>query len=262
MENYVFDPMINLIIMLLIIIGGLGFLVVFDVGRRIRRPQVLLSPHSKLIITTSAVLIFFGFITIFFFEFDGTLINQPLSGKLWASLFQSVTTRTAGFNSLPIGSMTSISLTIMILLMFIGASPGSTGGGIKTSTFAVLILSVKSIFQGKQEITAYKRTIPTSAVIKAAALLVCALILVALAFLFLVAVENKPYLPLLFETVSAFGTVGLSMGITPDLTIPGKLLITVLMFLGRIGPLTMGLALAREMNKANIGYPDARIMIG
>jgi trk system potassium uptake protein TrkH len=150
----------------------------------------------------------------------------------------------------------------MILMMFIGASPGSTGGGIKTSTFAVLLLSLKAIFQGKQEIIAYNRTIPTSSVIKAAALLVSALILVILVFLFLVAVENKPYLPLLFETVSAFGTVGLTMGVTPDLTVSGKLLITLLMYLGRIGPLTMGLALARETGKVKIGYPDARIMIG
>jgi trk system potassium uptake protein TrkH len=262
MEDFVSDPFINLVIMILIIVGGLGFIVVFDITRRVRRPRRPLSPHSKLILTTSGILILLGFIAIFFFEFDGTLMSKPLSGKLWASMFQSVTTRTAGFNSIPIGSMTSISLSIMIILMFIGASPGSTGGGIKTSTFAVLLLSVKSIFQGKQEIVAYQKTIPTSSVIKAAALLICALILVALVFLFLIAVEDKPYLPLLFETVSAFGTVGLSMGITPDLTAPGKLLITLLMFLGRIGPLTMGLALAREMTKAKIGYPDARIMIG
>ncbi len=262
MENFVSDPFANLVIMILIIMGGLGFLVVHDITRYVRKPRRPLSPHSKLILTTSGILILIGFIAIFFFEFDGSLISKPLSGKLWASLFQSVTTRTAGFNSIPIGSMTSIPLTIMIILMFIGASPGSTGGGIKTSTFAVLLLSVKSILQGKQEIVAYKRTVPISGVMKAAALLVFALILVALAFLFLVAVENKPYLPLLFETVSAFGTVGLSMGITPDLTAPGRLLITVLMFLGRIGPLTLGLALAREMAKAKIGYPDARIMIG
>ena len=116
-ENFVSDPITNLVIMILIIVGGLGFLVVYDITQRIGKPRKPLSPHSKLILTTSGLLILIGFIAIFFFEFDGSLMSKPLSGKLWASLFQSVTTRTAGFNSLPIGSMTNISLTIMKLIL-------------------------------------------------------------------------------------------------------------------------------------------------
>jgi trk system potassium uptake protein TrkH len=150
----------------------------------------------------------------------------------------------------------------MIILMFIGASPGSTGGGIKTTTFAILILSIKSILSGKEDIEVFKRTIPSSGVLKALALLVGGLILVIFIFGLLLFFEQKPYLPLLFETVSAFGTVGLSTGVTPDLTNTGKFLITVLMYCGRIGPLTLALALAKASTRRYFSYPEARVLIG
>ena len=261
-SGFVSDPVVNVVIMLLIILGGIGFIVVYEVTARARHRKRYLSPHTKIVLLTSAVLIAAGFFILFFFEFDGALMPLPLHGKLWASLFQSVTTRTAGFNTIPIGSLSSLTLSIMILLMFIGASPGSTGGGIKTSTFAILLLSVRSILKGKPAVEAFKRTIPASSVLKALALLVSALFIVGMVFFLLLMSEDQPYLELLFETVSAFGTVGLSTGVTPSLTAVGKLLITALMFLGRIGPLTLGLALARSIQTDRIDYPEARIMIG
>ena len=262
LSGFVADPMINIVIMCLIILGGIGFLVVNDIAKKIKDRQHMLSAHSNLVISTSSVFILIGFIAIFFFEFDNGLPATSLPAKIWGALFQSVTTRTAGFNTIDIGGLSTVSLTIMILLMFIGASPGSTGGGIKTSTFAILVLSIRSILRGKGDIEIYKKTISTSSVLKAVALLVSALIVVSLIFLVLLSVERKPYLDLLFETVSAFGTVGLSTGITPQFTILGKLLIIFLMFLGRIGPLTLVIALANKVYKARIRYPEARILIG
>jgi trk system potassium uptake protein TrkH len=190
------------------------------------------------------------------------LLNYPLTGKLWGALFQAVTPRTAGFNTVPIASLSSITLTIIIILMFIGASPGSTGGGIKTSTFAVLILSLVNILRGKEDIEVFRRKIPQAIVYKSMALVVGTLLLISSIFLLLLAFEHKPFLPLLFETISAFGTVGLSMGITPDLTIVGKLLIIILMYGGRIGPLTLGFALTRALQRSKIEYPEAKVMIG
>lgn len=256
------DPAINVIIMLLILVGGIGFIVVYDINGILWKRRKTLSPHSKLVLVTSGLLLVAGFFLIFFFEFDKVLVGKPLPTKICASFFQSVTPRTAGFNTLDIASLSQVTLTILIILMFIGASPGSTGGGIKTSTFAILLLSLRSTLKAEANVVAFRRTIPDSIVMKTLSLLVSVLILVAIIFIFLMIVEDKPYLELLFETVSAFGTVGLSTGITPELSVGGKLLITLLMYLGRIGPLTMGLALSKGLRRGKITYPDARIMIG
>jgi len=173
-----------------------------------------------------------------------------------------VTTRTAGFNTIPIEALSPFTLTLMIYFMFVGASPGSTGGGIKTSTFAILVLTIKNILKGREQFEVFQRTIPYNSVIKAIAILVSALLLVLSIFMILLLIENKPFLPLLFETVSAFGTVGLSMGITPQLTSAGKLWIILLMYLGRIGPLTMVFGLYREVCKSQIQHPEAKVLIG
>ncbi|MDH4210046.1 MAG: TrkH family potassium uptake protein [candidate division WOR-3 bacterium] len=262
LEGYIGDPLVNFIIMGLIICGGIGFIVVYEITQRINKPRRFLSTHSRLVLTTSALLVIAGFIAFFFFEFDGAFLNYPVTAKIWGALFQSVTPRTAGFNTIPIASLSAISLTIMMILMFIGASPGSTGGGIKTTTFAILLLSLKNILQGKADIEVFKRTIPSTVVYKALAIVVGTLLLLTSVFLLLLAFENKPFLPLLFEAVSAFGTVGLSMGITPDLTIIGKLLIIILMYGGRLGPLTLGFALTRVLRREKIEYPAAKVMIG
>jgi len=262
LEGFTGDLWINAMMMLLIVVGGLGFIVIYETSGQWKKQKLRLSTHSRIVIFSSAFLIVLGFLVIFFFEFDGSLIDYPLPTRFLAALFQSVTARTAGFNTIPVGQLSRVSLTFIILLMFIGASPGSTGGGIKTTTFAVLLLSVTSIFRGRDHVEVFRRSILPANILKALALLVFALVLVVIIFGLLLATEDFAYLPLLFETVSAFGTVGLSTGITASLSTSGKLLIILLMYAGRIGPLTLGLALAREMKKKKVGYPDARVMIG
>jgi trk system potassium uptake protein TrkH len=262
LEDCAGDPFVNVIIMALVISGGIGFLVVHEMTRKIKKPGRAITTHSRLVLTTSALLVIIGFIALFFGEFDGAFLDYPLTIKLWGALFQSVTARTAGFSTIPIASLSAVSLTIIMILMFIGASPGSTGGGIKTSTLAILLLSLKNILLGKSDIEVFRRTIPSVVVYKTLALVVAALFILMSVFLLLLGVEDQPFLPLLFEAVSAFGTVGLSMGITPDLTITGKLLIIILMYGGRIGPLTLGFALTRVFRKEKIEYPEAKVMIG
>jgi len=217
LENHIADPVVNIVIMALIILGGIGFVVVYESSRHLSGAKRILSIHTKLVLVTSAVLVIVGFLLIFFIEFDGA---------------------------------------------FIDLSPGSTGGGIKTSTFAILILSLGNILRGKEDIEVFKRKIPSTIVYKAMAIVVATLILLISIFLLLLAFEKQPFLPLLFESVSAFGTVGLSMGITPDLTIIGKLLIIILMYGGRIGPLTLGFALTRTLRRGKVEYPEAKVMIG
>lgn len=256
------DPAVNLIVMLLIFLGGIGFMAVYDLLGKIKHQKKHLSPHTKIVLWISAAGIVSGFLLIFFVEYDKSMMQSSIIQKCWISLFQSVTTRTAGFNTVDIGSFSRITLTVMMILMFIGASPGSTGGGIKTTTLAMVMLSIRSVLSGKGEIEIFKRSVPAATVNKAIAIFIAALVLVLVFFVLLMAVEDKPYLALLFETVSAFGTVGLSTGITPELTIPGKLLITLLMYLGRIGPLTMVLALTSEIRPQRLSYPSARILIG
>jgi len=256
------DPFTNITIGSLIVAGGIGFIVVYEVSNLIRGRRRTLSPHSKLVLSTSLALLLIGFISIFYLEFDGVLIHQSFISKVFSSMFQSITARTAGFNTVPVNALKEVTLSVLIVLMFIGASPGSTGGGIKTSTFAVLFLSVRSIIRGDARISAFNRTIPNHQIRKAIALLILAISLIFLVFMILLMTEKKPYVQLLFEATSAFGTVGLSTGITPDLSNSGKMLIIILMYMGRIGPLTMGLALTREMIKGRIDYPEARILIG
>lgn len=262
LENYASDPVVNSVIMMLIGLGGIGFIVIYEVTHRLRNKRSRLSTHTKLVLAVSAILVISGFLLFFFIEFDGVLFDLPLMGKLWAALFQSVTPRTAGFNTIPIASCSAITITILLFLMFIGASPGSTGGGVKTSTFGILLLSLRGIFRGKEDIQVFNRTIIYSIIYKAIALVVAAFILVFTIFLILLAVEDKPFLPLLFETISAFGTVGLSMGITYDLTPMGKLLIIILMYAGRIGPLTLGFALMKRARRDRVRYPEAKVLIG
>ena len=262
LSSFVSDSVVNVVIMSLIILGGFGFIVVYEITRKVRDPAGQLSTHTRLVLTMSALLTATGFLTIFFFEFDGALLNHPLGAKVWASLFQAVTPRTAGFNTILISSLSPVTLCAIVILMFLGASPGSTGGGIKTTTSAILLLSLRSILKGKQDIEVFGRTIPSSIVYRAVGLLVGALLLLGSTFLLLLVFEHKPFLPLLFEAVSAFGTVGLSTGITSDLTTVGKFVIIVLMFGGRIGPLTLAIAMTRRMKRGKVVYPEARVIVG
>ena len=218
--------------------------------------------HSRLVLLVTGLLIFAGTIFTFFFEYDNSLLRLPLMKKMMASYFQSVTLRTAGFNTIDFSNLMDFTLFFMITFMFIGASPGSTGGGIKTSTLGVLLLSIKAMMFGRQEVEVYSRTVPRQIVYKAISIVMISFILIISFFMLLLIFEKQPFLDLLFEATSAFGTVGLSTGVTPKLSVMGKLIITCLMFIGRTGPFTLAVAVGEQRDKAAIIYPECKVMVG
>jgi len=260
--RHVGDPIVNLVITFLFILGGIGFTVLADIWdkRRFKR----LSLHSKMMIVGTIGINLFAMIVIFILEYNnpntfGTL--SSLGDKIWAAYFQAVTPRTAGFNSLDIGSLHEGTITLMLLLMFIGAGSASTGGGIKLTTFFVLVLSVISFIREKQSITVGRKSIKEKAVFRSLAILTISSFFIFLAVFILNITEPEPFLTLLFEVISAFGTVGLSMGITADLSIIGKIIIVLVMFFGKLGPLTLAFSLATpEMEK--IKYPSEDVLTG
>ena len=184
-------------------------------------------------------------------------------GQITSSIFQSVTTRTAGFNSVDFAQLGQPILFIMIILMFIGASPGSTGGGIKTTTFAMLFKSAMATLRGKKNVEMFKHTISFDLIDRAYSVFLFAITLVIIStFLLSITEPGIPFIKLLFEEVSAFGTVGLSTGITPFLTDASKYILILSMFIGRVGPLTLALSLTRSRSHANYKYSNANILIG
>ena len=265
-ENYASHTGINLTLMVLIFCGGIGFLVlneVFSFVRRKIKKASRLSLHSKLVLITSITLIVLGFLFIFVEELLNQNSSVPLGTKILTSLFQSVTARTAGFNTLSIGTMASASVFILMILMFIGASPGSTGGGVKTSSVGMFVAYLRSRWKGREGIDLFYRNIPSQTTEKAFMVIYLSLALISLSFILLLSFEHRMQMEqLLFETISAFGTVGLSMGITPDLSLPSKLVVIITMFIGRIGPLTILVALSRKESKGAFHYPRENIMIG
>lgn len=269
------DVVVNLTVIGLVVLGGLGFSVVHEVfnrqnlrawlsrlARRAPEPAPRLSVHAVLVLRTSALLLLAGAVFFFFFEYDNALGQLPLGGKLLAALFQSVTPRTAGFNTVPFDSLKPVTMFIMIVLMFIGASPGGTGGGVKTSTVAVLFLTLRNLVAARSEVEVRNRSIPRDTVYRATAIFIGAGTVLALVFGVLLVSEQLPFVNLLFEAVSAFGTVGLSTGVTPLLSIPGKLSIILLMYVGRLGPLTLALAMRGRLSRLPVQYPQARVIVG
>ena len=260
--TFVGDPFINITIMLLIICGGLGFIVLAD----LLAPRKKFRFHTKIVLQVSGALILLGAAIILIMEFTNpkTLGPLPLGTKVLAAFFQSVSPRTAGFNTINLASMYDTTLLSMIVLMFIGASPGSTGGGIKTTTFISIVLSVLSTYRSDPHVALEGRTIPKEVIQKAWAITTSAAFLIFLMISILSLTERADLLTVLFEVTSAFGTVGLSLGITPTLSVGGKMAIILTMFIGRVGPLTLAFVLSQKKNKkiAHIKYPDERIMIG
>ncbi len=261
--GYVSDWTVNIVITSLIIMGGLGFTVMVDVWQARRFAK--LSLHSKIVLVTTFLLISAGMSGVYAFENGNpaTLGKLDFTGKLLAGYFHSVTARTAGFNSIDMASLTDETLFLTVILMFIGASPTSTGGGIKTTTFAVAALATWSIIRGKAEPVMFGRRIGEKIYTKAFAIIVISGALVVFGLLALTVTETQLFLPLLFEVTSAFGTVGLSCGITSHLTGAGKAILVAIMFAGRVGPLTLALALAlKETHGGQVRYPDENINIG
>lgn len=266
LEDFKFSPMIHGTIAALIILGGLGFVVIQELLEAFKNKKRIMdfSLHTKIVLTTNFLLLAFATTYLFFGEFLHAFVEYSLWEKLQVSFFQSVTIRTAGFNSIPMTDLHPHSLYMMILLMFVGASPGSTGGGVKTTTFAILVQSVKATLTNNNRVEMFERTIPNTIVVRSIAIFIISLITVSTVVLIMMRVEpGKDFLSLLFETVSAFGTVGLSLGITGSLTVVGKLVISALMFIGRVGPLTLVLAVGEhEAGGDRLKYPESKVLIG
>ncbi len=259
---YVTDWTVNLVTMALIILGGIGFSVIVDTYTR--RNWRKFSLHTKVVLSTTAILLLVGAAGVFLSEYNNAKTLAPLSlpVKVLASWFQSVTPRTAGFNTLDIISLRSTTQFLLIILMFIGASPGSTGGGIKTVTFGTLVSAVWAMIRGREDVELFERRLPREIIYRSITITAAALALVISVTMFLTVTEKAEFLTVLFETTSAFGTVGLSMGITPKLTVLGKLAITLTMYAGRVGPLTVAYAVAQKQQKALYRLAEEKIMVG
>ena len=255
---------INMITILLIILGGLGFTTFWELATYLRKERGgsrRLSIHSRLVVITSLVLIVVGMIGIWFVEYGETFSGHSWGEQFLYALFQSVTTRTAGFNSVDIGALGLGSVMVIMILMAIGASPASTGGGIKTTTLAVLVLAVRSTIRGDERIEFARKTIPTDIVLKALTSLLLAGGSLLLGTTLLTITEELPFLDLLFEEISAFSTVGLSRGITSSLSDIGKVVIIISMFVGRIGSVTLFAAFAERTRKQRYKYPTESVMV-
>lgn len=259
---HVGDWVINLTITSLVILGGLGFSVYLDIKNRKKFKRLQL--HSKLVIMISIILLTVGTIGIFVLEYNNpaTLKNLTLGQKGLASYFQSVIARTAGFNSVNLNGLYESTAFFMIILMFIGGSPGSTGGGIKTTTFGVLVLTTLSVIKGDKDVEIFKKTIPTDIIHRALAIASISLLVIIIVSLILTVTEQARFIDVLFESTSAFATVGVSRGLSSNLSNIGKIIISLTMYIGRVGPLTMGLAFASKRNNKNYRYSEGNILVG
>ncbi|HJV31369.1 MAG TPA: TrkH family potassium uptake protein [Bacillales bacterium] len=262
LSKWVGDPTVNIVITFLFITGGIGFTVILDVLAK--RSFRKLSLHSKIALLMSFILSVLGTVIIFVAEYHNpaTIGHLGLKDKWWASYFQGVVTRTAGFNTIDIGQMTLSSQVFMMALMFIGASSGSTGGGIKVTTFAIIILAFWTVLTNRNDVNIFKRRISWRLVNKSLSIGVTAMMFIFIIFFLLTFTEHASMEKILFETISAFGTVGLSAGLTGDLSPTGRVLITIMMFIGRLGPLTMAYALMVNRKEAKVKYSEEKILIG
>ncbi|MEC0129436.1 MULTISPECIES: TrkH family potassium uptake protein [Paenibacillus] len=262
LTDYVYDPLVNIIVMFLIVSGGIGFIVMSDlVEFRVTRR---LSLHSKVVLSTSTGLILIGALVIFIFEFTNTrtLGSLNFGGKILSAFFQSVSPRTAGANTVDIAGLRQATQFFIVILMFIGASPGSTGGGIKTTTFTMMIGAVIAMLRGREDVVLFRYRLAQERIYKALTITLLALLLIASVSMILSTTEDSNFLAILFETTSAFATVGLTMGLTPELSAIGKILLCLTMFAGRLGPLTLAYALGPKQGKPLYKYPEGKIIIG
>lgn len=256
------DYLVNITIMCLIIIGGLGFMVTSEIYYK--RHFKNISTHSKLVLLTNAGLILVGALGFFVLESlkSGVLSNETIGDGILISFFQSVSARTAGFYSADLSQINDSTAILLISLMFIGGSPGSTAGGIKTTTFAVLLLAVISVVKNEKEPIVFKRRISDDTIKKALSIFVISLSIVIFVSFVIAAIEDFAFIDILYETASALGTVGATLGITDKLSAVSKVLITLCMYLGRIGPITMALSFGLKSDVRLIRYPEGFISIG
>ena len=256
------DWSVNLIITSLIILGSLGFNVMEDIISK--RNFADLRLHSKIVLLTTLALIVVGTGAIWFIETGNadTLGSLTTSQQVLASYFQAVTPRTAGFNTLPIDKLHESTLFVIIMLMFVGASPASTGGGIKTTTLAVILMTTWNLVRGKEDLVIFNRRIEDRVIDKAFIILTIGVIWVCGGTFFISYFEDARFLNMFFEVMSAFATVGLSTGETQKICDASKIVLILTMFAGRVGVLTFAMALMNRHKDSNIKYPKERIMIG
>jgi len=271
--EYQRDWVLNLVICLLIVSGGIGFLVLSELKRQFpftRRRWSRLSLHSKLVLFSTTILLIFSTLLITAMEWHNSLAPLSVPGRFLADFFQSVSARTAGFNMLAIGNLANETLFVLMLLMFVGASPGSCGGGIKTTTFAALAVLGISRLRGQERPQLFHRTISEGSTGKAVSIVIISALVVIIATMIILMTElgelphplsRGKFLELFFEVVSAFGTVGLSTGVTAGLSMAGKLIITFVMFAGRLGPLMVAMAVSRH-SAPRFHYAEENIMVG
>lgn len=264
MEIFVGDPIVILTLSMLVVLGGLGYTVFLDIIRKksLKRNSL----HTKMVFRVNAMLLLSGLIFIMFIEYSNpeTLQGLSFNEKILASIFQSVITRTAGFNSISMGGLRPATVLFFIILMFIGGSPSSTAGGIKTTTFGVIMATFYSIVKGKEDVEIMSKRIPTFLVFRALAVTVVSMGLVLFMTMLLTLTETQSFLDILFEVTSAFATVGLTRGMTPELTTYGKIIVASTMFIGKVGPLTFAFALAKRHRHYDGKYrfPEDKVMIG
>ncbi len=275
LANFRTDPVIILTISTLIILGGIGFIVMWDIKKRIRKEVPFLSFHTKVTLISTLILIIVGTALIFISEYNRTLTGFTLAEKLNISFFNAITPRTAGFSVLNIGSFAPFTIILIMLLMFIGASPGGTGGGIKTTTFTVIITYIISHLKGKNNVHLLKKRISDCNIDKALVIFISGVFILITGFLLLSFTERRlipktGFLPVAFEEISAFGTVGLSMGkgtasttsLSTYFSTYGKLVIILTMLSGRAGPLSIMAAFIKKERPENFQYPDAKLLVG
>jgi len=268
LERYVADAPVVLVITTLIVIGGLGFPVIMNVlGYRVlaehpARCRRRWGIHARLVLIVTASLLLLGTIGFYLLERDGALAGRPLGEQLLASYFGSVTARTAGFNTVRVAYLSLPTLFLLTALMFIGGSPGGTAGGVKTSTLGVVLATINALFRGKSRVELFRRRIPNGVVNESLVVMASAILIVATAT-FLVLVSDRAALSdTLFEVVSAFGTVGLSTGLTPTLSAAAKVVLMLVMLAGRIGPLTLVLAIGQRKVRPLYDYPEETVLVG
>jgi trk system potassium uptake protein TrkH len=272
LSGYTSDILINITIAFLIILGGISFSVLSNVinvsmyrlGKNIRRrPHIRhLSLNSKVVLIVSIILIFSGTLIIYAFEHGNSLLEYGIGTQYLAAFFQSVTLRTAGFNSIDFTSLNRSSYLLMILFMFIGGASGSTAGGVKVNTVGLVSGYVKSIVKGSDDVILFNQSVPKEQINRAFFIIFLYVVLIFIATMILTITENFATVPILFEVVSAIGTVGLSTGVTPHLTTGGKIAIILLMFIGRVGPLTVVVSLQGRRKVLPVIYPKGTIAIG
>lgn len=255
--SYSAVPVVNLVFMGLIIFGGIGFLTWDDI-RKNKWHFKKYRMQSKVILTVTGLLIFLPAVYFFFFEFS----DLPFSERIWTSIFQAVTPRTAGFNTVDMTVLSDSGKTLVIFLMLIGGSPGSTAGGMKTTTVAVLVSGAMSVFRKKERTHFFGRCIPDGTERNAATIALMYTALFLTSGMAISRIENIPILSALFESASAIGTVGLTLGITPSLSIISQFILIILMFFGRVGGLTLIFAVFSKINSNHSNFPQEKITVG